>query len=114
MQAHILQSEIVFSLHLHRYFLDRVGLGVAPRLADANRGRRILARFDEIIVRQAHVFVLPDAVLDAAFHRGDMVHSVLLDGYGRHTVLQRDARVVIEKNHAVRQRPVGLDGHFGA
>ena len=30
------------------------------------------------------------------------------------TVLQGDTRVVIEKNHAVRQRPVGLDGNFGA
>ena len=96
MQAHVLQSEIVLGFHLHSHFFHRIDLRVAPRLADANRGRRILAGFDEIVVGQAHVFVLPDAVLDALFHRRDVIHPVLLDGHARHPVLQRDACIVVE------------------
>ena len=36
------------------------------------------------------------AVLDALFHRRDVIHPVLLDGHARHPVLQRDACIVVE------------------
>ena len=110
-QAHVVQAEIVAGFDRHRDFLDRIDLGVAPGPRDLHGRRLVLLRLDEIILAQAHVFALVDRRRCGTCRpsgSGTLAMRQLPS-----PAAQRELGAVVEQQHAVRQRPIGLDGDLG-
>ena len=68
----ILQRIIVLRRDLDVDFLNGADFGIFAGFGDSNRGRPYFARFDEIVVGQAHHF--------AVIHHADVISAVLFDG----------------------------------
>ena len=72
MEVQFLQRIFVLCGEFHEDFLNRADLGIATGLRNLHCGRRNLARFNEVIVRQPNNF--------AVIQHGEVVGSVLIDG----------------------------------
>ena len=107
MERHVGEAKLIVRLDRDGDLFDGARAVVMARARDDDVRRLGLARLDEEIIRQADGLPL--------IQSGDVIHAVLLHGNGALVdvaLARREANLVfvVEDQHAVAQRPVGL--HF--